>query len=161
MANVKSWLDKNVQRFVSRKFLAWGTATFLVANHALTSEDWLKHYWYWPVIIVLLVVSTVTGTSAKEKIFEMLLKQKEGYEEELEILKKVNQEKELEKNKTVGKYQEELEKIEKEHNLKLEEREEEKREELVRAIEENKDKTEKLAEEVAKTLSVGFLKKNR
>ena len=39
MANVKSWLDKNLQRFISRKFLAWGTATFLVANHALTSED--------------------------------------------------------------------------------------------------------------------------
>ena len=41
MANVKSWLDKNLQRFISRKFLAWGTATFLVANHALTSEDWV------------------------------------------------------------------------------------------------------------------------
>ena len=41
MMAVRAWLDKHVERFISRKFLAWGTATFLVANHALTSEDWV------------------------------------------------------------------------------------------------------------------------
>ena len=41
MANVKSWLDKNLQRFISRKFLAWCTATYLVASSSLTSEDWV------------------------------------------------------------------------------------------------------------------------
>jgi len=122
---------------------------------------WLKHYWYWPVIIVLLMFSTVTGTRAKEKLFELLLKQKESYEKELEVIKKVNEEKELEKNKTVEDHKEELEKIEKEHNLKLEELEEEKREELIRVVEENKGKSEKLAEEVAKILSAEHFKKNR
>ena len=122
---------------------------------------WLKHYWYWPVIIVLLVFSTVTGTRAKEKLFEMLLKQKENYEKELEIIKKANEKKDLEKNKVTEEYQEELKRIEKEHNLKLDELEQEKQEELIRAVEENKDKTEELAKEVAKILSVEFLKKNR
>ncbi len=41
MARVSAWLDKHVNRFISRKFLAWGTATYLVANSALTSEDWV------------------------------------------------------------------------------------------------------------------------
>lgn len=41
MAQVKAWLDRNVQRFISRKFLAWGTATYLVYISALTSEDWV------------------------------------------------------------------------------------------------------------------------
>ena len=122
---------------------------------------WLKHYWYWPVIIALLVFSTVTGTRAKEKLFELLLKQKEGYEKELEIIKKANKEKGLEKNKAFKEHEEELEKIEKEHNLKLEELEEEKQEELVRTIEKNKDRPDKLAEEIAKILSVEFFKKNR
>ena len=41
MQKVKAWLDRHVQRFISRKFLAWGTATYLVATHSLTSEDWV------------------------------------------------------------------------------------------------------------------------
>ena len=41
MAKVKAWLDKHVERFISRKFLAWGTATYLVAAGWLTSEDWV------------------------------------------------------------------------------------------------------------------------
>ena len=41
MARVTAWLDKHVNRFISRKFLAWGTATWLVANNSLTSEDWV------------------------------------------------------------------------------------------------------------------------
>lgn len=41
MARVKAWIDKHVERFISRKFLAWGTATYLVATNSLTSDDWV------------------------------------------------------------------------------------------------------------------------
>lgn len=41
MQKVRAWLDKHVERFISRKFLAWGTATYLVATNALTSSDWV------------------------------------------------------------------------------------------------------------------------
>ena len=41
MTKVTAWLDKHINRFISRKFLAWGTATFLVASNSLTSEDWV------------------------------------------------------------------------------------------------------------------------
>lgn len=41
MAQVRAFLDKHTERFISRKFLAWGTATYLVSNGSLTSEDWV------------------------------------------------------------------------------------------------------------------------
>ena len=41
MMAVRAWLDKHINRFISRKFLAWGTATWLVAQNSLTSEDWV------------------------------------------------------------------------------------------------------------------------
>ena len=41
MQKVRAWMDKHVERFISRKFLAWGTATYLVATNALTSSDWV------------------------------------------------------------------------------------------------------------------------
>jgi len=41
MSRMRAWLDRHVERFVSRKFLAWGTATYLVYNGSVTSEDWV------------------------------------------------------------------------------------------------------------------------
>ena len=41
MAEVRAWLDRHTERFISRKFLAWATATYLVYMNALTSEDWV------------------------------------------------------------------------------------------------------------------------
>ena len=41
MQKVRAWMDRHVEKFISRKFLAWGTATYLVATNALTSEDWV------------------------------------------------------------------------------------------------------------------------
>jgi len=38
---MKAVLDRYVERFVSRKFLTWLTATWLVLNTSLTSEDWV------------------------------------------------------------------------------------------------------------------------
>ena len=41
MKQAKAWLDKHVNRFISRKFLAWGTATYLVLAGGVTSDDWV------------------------------------------------------------------------------------------------------------------------
>jgi len=41
MARMRAWLDRHVERFISRKFLAWGTATYLVYSGNVTSEDWV------------------------------------------------------------------------------------------------------------------------
>ena len=41
MARVKAFLDKHVERFISRKFLAWATATGLCGYGTVTSSDWV------------------------------------------------------------------------------------------------------------------------
>jgi len=41
MAKVSAWLDRHVNRFISRKFLAWVTATWHAVQSSLTSEDWV------------------------------------------------------------------------------------------------------------------------
>lgn len=40
-AAVKALLDRNVEQFISRKFLAWLTATSLCLTGVVTSEDWV------------------------------------------------------------------------------------------------------------------------
>ncbi len=41
MSTLKSFADKHVERFISRKFLAWLTATGLAVYGSLTSGDWV------------------------------------------------------------------------------------------------------------------------
>ncbi len=41
MARVKAFMDKHIERFISRKFLAWGTATGLCLHGMVTSSDWV------------------------------------------------------------------------------------------------------------------------
>ena len=41
MTAVKAFADRHVERFISRKFLAWLTATALAVTGALTSGDWV------------------------------------------------------------------------------------------------------------------------
>ena len=122
---------------------------------------WLKHYWYWPVIILLLLFSIITRSTLKDKLFDLLDKQKENYEKEIEIVKETAKETDEKKTEIFTKHIEEIKKIEQEHHVKLEDLDKEKQEELVEILEENKEKPDKLAEEIAKILSAEFLKRDK
>tara|TARA_B100000927_G_C16271694_1_gene391771 strand:- start:157 stop:375 length:219 start_codon:yes stop_codon:yes gene_type:complete len=41
MTALKAFADRHVERFISRKFLAWLTATVLAVTGAVTSGDWV------------------------------------------------------------------------------------------------------------------------
>ena len=41
MAKMKAFMDKHVERFISRKFLAWMTATGLAIHDSVTSDNWV------------------------------------------------------------------------------------------------------------------------
>ena len=120
---------------------------------------WIKHYWYWPVIIILLIFSMVSSKGLKEKLFGLLMKSKENYEKEIKVIKEVNEQKDVKKEQAAEEHVEEIRKIEEEHDIKVEELEIEKQKELAETIEKNKDRPEKLAEDIAKILSSEFLKK--
>jgi len=40
VAQLRAFADKHVERFISRKFLAWLTATGLCAYGVVTSDNW-------------------------------------------------------------------------------------------------------------------------
>ena len=119
---------------------------------------WLKHYWYWPVILVLLAFSLMSGKSSRKKLFEMLDKQRGSYEKEIQIIKETTEEADKKKTEIFAEHIKEIEKIEEEHDIKVNELEEEKQKELATLIEENRDRPDKLAEQIAKILSAEYLK---
>jgi hypothetical protein len=121
---------------------------------------WIKHYWYWPVIIVLMVLSmAMCGRgSAPQKLLALLANSKENYKKELEVVKTNNKEKDENKERIIKEHAAEIKNIEATHNIKVDELEIEKQKELAKTIEKNKDKPDELAEDIAKILSAELIK---
>ena len=114
--------------------------------------SWIKHYWYFPIIIGLLIFAYISGSSAKEKLFKILTDQKENHKKEIELINNTNVEKEEIKKEIIEKHKEEIERIEEEHGVQIQDLEEEKQEELLSTIEEKKDKPDDLAKDIAALL---------
>ena len=104
--------------------------------------------------------SLVSGKSSRKKLFSLLDKQKDNYEKEIQIIEKTAEEADKKKTEIFAEHIKEIERIEEEHDVRLEELERGKQEELVEILKSNKDRPDKLAEEIAKILSVEFLKKS-
>ena len=122
---------------------------------------WLKNYWYWPVIVVLFLSTVLTGSGLRDKFFDLLFKQRENYEKELEVLQRESVIKEKKVEEIASNHAEELKLIEKEHKIKVDELEEDKQQELIEMVRENKNKPDKLAAELARILSVEYYRNNR
>ena len=122
---------------------------------------WLKHHWYFPVIIVLIIITGFAGRSSRQKLFGLLEKQKENYEKEIQVVKEAAEEASKEKNKVAEKFVEDLKIIEDQHNIKINELEKEKQEELKSTIEEKRNKPDELAKDIARILSAKYYEKNR
>ena len=122
---------------------------------------WFKNYWYWPVIAALFLCTVVGGLRHRDEYLDLLFKQRDNYEKELEILKKAQKEKEEKVENVVKDYSDDLKKIEEEHKIKVNELEKKKQEELIEMVKENKNKPDKLASELARILSAEYYRKNR
>tara|TARA_Y100000593_G_C4274592_1_gene319341 strand:- start:1128 stop:1451 length:324 start_codon:yes stop_codon:yes gene_type:complete len=105
--------------------------------------------------------SLITRSNLKNKLFDLLEKQKEDYEKEVKIVKEASKEADKKKTEIFTDHIDKIKRIEEEHDIKLEDLEKKKQEELVEILEENKDRPDKLAEEVAKILSAEFLKREK
>ena len=114
--------------------------------------SWIKHHWYFPVIIVLIVVFSLSRGDSTKRLFELMQTRRGQYKKELDLLNKAADEKKHKVDDTLKTHKKTLEKIEKEHDLKVKDLEVEKREEINSLIKEHEDKPEELAEKIAKLL---------
>ena len=122
---------------------------------------WVKHHWYIPVILVLLLFAVFAGRTTRSQIFDLMSKQRDQYKEEIKLVVGANDEK-TKKQKDLLEKQRDVEKrIEEEFDLKIENLEDEKKIEINKIVEEHGDDTEELARMVAEALSAEYAKKER
>ena len=119
---------------------------------------WIKHHWYVPVIIILIIGSSVTKSSIKDKLYKMLDNQRDLYEKEKELVVEVSKEKELEKERVRLQHEELLRRLEEEYSVELEKLKKDKQKELADLAEKYKDNEEELAKRIAEVLGVEYVK---
>ena len=119
---------------------------------------WIKHHWYAPVIIILLLGFSLTKSNIKSKLYKLLDDQKDLYEKEKDLIEKTNKEKELEKDLARKRHEELVKRLEEEYNVELEKLKRDKQKELADLTEEYKDSEEELAKRIAEVLGAEYVK---
>ena len=47
---------------------------------------WIKHHWYVPVIVLLIIIFSLSRSSLRRKMYELLEKQRESYKQQVKLL---------------------------------------------------------------------------
>ena len=121
---------------------------------------WLKHHWYVPVLIILVILFISPTYGLKNKFFDLLMDTRKRYQQEIDTINKNNAENQEKKNEIVKKHKEALDKIEKDFNVKIDELEKEKQEEVSMLVARHKEKPDEMAKEIARLLGANHIESN-
>lgn len=113
---------------------------------------WIKHHWYIPVILVLVLACIFIGKGVKNKYFDIMMQSRENYKKEIEIINKNNA---VERQKTldaIERHQENLVKIENDFNIKMKELPKKEKKEVEAIVKKFDNNPDKMAKEIADIL---------
>ena len=119
---------------------------------------WIKHHWYVPVIVLLIIIFSLSRSSLRRKMYEILEKQRESYKQQVKLLEDSKAAEAAAKEKAREKHENTVKNIEKEYNVELENLDKEKKKEISDVIEKYENSPDDLAREVARVLSAEYLR---
>ena len=119
---------------------------------------WLKHHWYVPVLIILVILFISPTYGIKNKFFDLLMDTRKRYKQEIDTINKNNAENEEKKNEIIKKHQEAMDKIEEDFNIKIDELTKEKQKEVTMLVARHKEKPDEMAKEIARMLGANHIK---
>jgi len=122
--------------------------------------SWLKHHWYVPVLLILVVLFISPTYGLKNKFFDLLMDTRKRYQQEIDTINKNNAENQEKKNEIVKKHKEALDKIEKDFNVKIDELTKEKQDEVAALVARHKEKPDEMAKEIARLLGANHIESN-
>jgi hypothetical protein len=119
---------------------------------------WLKHHWYVPVLIILVILFISPTYGIKNKFFDLLMDTRKRYKQEIDTINKNNAENEEKKNEITKKHKETMDKIEEDFNVKIGELTKEKQDEVAALVARHKEKPDEMAKEIARMLGANHIK---
>ena len=113
---------------------------------------WIKHHWYIPVILVLVLAFVLAGQGVKNKYFDIMLAARKNYKKEIDIITKNNAEEKQKTLDAIKRHQESLAKIESDFNVKMEELPQKEKKRVDEVVKKFNNDPDKMATEIANIL---------
>jgi len=113
---------------------------------------WVKHHWYIPVILVLVVAFALAGRGVKNKYFDIMLAARKNYKKEIDIITKNNAEEKQKTLDAIKRHHESLAKIESDFNVKMEELPQKEKKRVDEVVKKFNNDPDKMAAEIANIL---------
>ena len=131
--------------------------TWIGTKHVLKKIwEWVKHYWYVPVLLVYTVVLLVVTRRKPEAALAVLAASKESYKKQIAVLNQTH-EKELEKREEITrKYNEIIEEAEKGHAVSLRKLDDHKKQRIKNLVERHHEDPEQLTQLLKLTFGIFY-----
>jgi hypothetical protein len=115
---------------------------------------WFKHYWYFPVMVVIAIVSWCFGRRDSAGILEMFEISKENYQKEIAVLKESHEEEIRKRNELISSHDEALKKLESEYKIEIGKLSGEEKKEIEKIVEEHKNDPDGLAKKMSEVFGI-------
>ena len=110
---------------------------------------WLKHYWYFPVIVVLAIAAFIFTGGRSRSLISVIANAMDSHSKEVYAIEKTHQEEIEKREKALTLYHFTIALIESKLKGQEEKLDEKKKKEIKRLIEENQDNPEELAKRIS------------
>ena len=115
---------------------------------------WLKTHWYFPILLVLLIVTYFSGRARVDKVLKMFEASKESYEKQIDVINKSHEQELKKQEELYNAYVNTMKKLEKNHKENLNSLDEEKKKKLDEMVKKYKGSPEELANELSEMFGV-------
>jgi hypothetical protein len=110
---------------------------------------WFKTHWYIPLLLILVLLTSVSSWKKNRQLLEMIKLSKESYQKQIDVIN-TNHQKEIEKREALQKtYFDTIKKIEEQYKVRFENLEKSKKNELEKMVEKYEGDPESLANELS------------
>jgi hypothetical protein len=109
----------------------------------------LKHYWYFPVVLIAFVVLAVVLRRIPSNLANVLSSAVEAHKAEVKVLEDTHAEEITKRNRALELYHAAIEKVEEKFRIDSIELDSKKRKDIKKIVEENQDDTEALAARIS------------
>ena len=109
---------------------------------------WLKTHWYLPLLLVLLLVTYLSGRARVNKVLKMFEISKESYEQQIKAINDSHEQEIKKQEELYNTYLDTMKKLEKDHNINLDSLEEKKKKKLDEMVKKYKGTPKELEQEL-------------
>ena len=115
---------------------------------------WLKTHWYFPILLVLLIITYFSGRARVNKVLKMFETSKESYDKQIDAINKSHEQELKKQEELYNAYIDTIKKLERDHKANLDSLDEEKKKKLDEMVRKYKGTPKELEQDLGEMFGI-------